>query len=331
MIDEFVTQHTALNQISPGRSKELRRVLVKLEAWHGASLLTVDDRAIRAWMTDMIEEKSANPSSCRTYLNIAKVFYKWAVAQRYYDAEAGDRIACLKPPRGYEVNAKPRPYSRAEIDQFWTDLDTRWPRAADKTIEKHIARVQKGTAKYRGRAYKHGMNLQVTAIASLALFLGLRRKEIYTLSLDAMHPDNAYLVVHGKRDDHRDKVRQVPYNDAARQAVIAWFAWRRWLAPDHDLPWLSLYSGHPSDRLNFGRFSILFGQIGDGWELHRMRHTCATQRLRNGMPIEILQKFLGHANIQQTLAYADIDHTDIERAVTASDEGFMRAMGRRAA
>jgi site-specific recombinase XerD len=45
------------------------------------------------------------------------------------------------------------------------------------------------------------------------------------------------------------------------------------------------------------------------WELvtmHTARHTFATQSLMRGMPVEVLQKVLGHAKIQTTLIYAKI-------------------------
>ena len=40
--------------------------------------------------------------------------------------------------------------------------------------------------------------------------------------------------------------------------------------------------------------------------MHTARHTFATQSLLRGMPIEILQKVLGHKKIQTTLIYAKI-------------------------
>ena len=68
------------------------------------------------------------------------------------------------------------------------------------------------------------------------------------------------------------------------------------------------------------------------WELvtmHTARHTFATQSLMRGMPIEILQKVLGHANIKTTLIYAkvveDLQHQTMRRvwggaiAVPAAD------------
>ena len=56
------------------------------------------------------------------------------------------------------------------------------------------------------------------------------------------------------------------------------------------------------------------------WELvtmHTARHTFATQSLMRGMPIEVLQKVLGHANIKTTLIYAkvveDFQHITMRR------------------
>ncbi|MBG8554024.1 site-specific integrase [Hymenobacter guriensis] len=45
------------------------------------------------------------------------------------------------------------------------------------------------------------------------------------------------------------------------------------------------------------------------WKLvtmHTARHTFATQSLMRGMPVEVLQKILGHAKIQTTMVYAKI-------------------------
>lgn len=323
--ERFMAQHFDLNQISHGRQLEVRRILARLEAWLPGELADADASVLAEWQTAMVRE-GISPSSVRTYLNAIKPFYKWAGREGLVDGSTVLAINALTPPRGAEVNAKPRPYSRAEIKRFWRELDASWP----LTDDKHVGRVIRGTAAYKQRAYQHGMRLQIDAIMSLALFMGLRRREIFTLSLDALHPDNAYVVVEGKRDDHRPKVRDVPYNEDARRAVIAWFRWRRWLNPEHDQVWLSLSYTTRERPMTFTRFASLLTTVGE-WEYHRMRHTCATERLRAGMPIEKLQVFLGHANIQQTLLYTKIDTGDVVAAAEATDRAMTKALGRRAA
>ncbi len=47
---------------------------------------------------------------------------------------------------------------------------------------------------------------------------------------------------------------------------------------------------------------------------HRFRRTCATFALRKGMPIELVSKMLGHANIGTTQIYLDIAEEDLKQA-----------------
>lgn len=47
---------------------------------------------------------------------------------------------------------------------------------------------------------------------------------------------------------------------------------------------------------------------------HVFRHTIATVLLRNGMPVEQVQRFLGHANINTTMIYAEVHDDDVRRS-----------------
>lgn len=47
---------------------------------------------------------------------------------------------------------------------------------------------------------------------------------------------------------------------------------------------------------------------------HVFRHTVATVALHNGMPLEQVQRFLGHANVNTTLIYASISDDDVRRS-----------------
>jgi site-specific recombinase XerD len=62
------------------------------------------------------------------------------------------------------------------------------------------------------------------------------------------------------------------------------------------------------------------------WELHRFRHTCGTEWLRAGMELELVSKLLGHANITQTLGYAQIVSDDVHRSAMRHHDTFTRAM-----
>ena len=47
---------------------------------------------------------------------------------------------------------------------------------------------------------------------------------------------------------------------------------------------------------------------------HVFRHTAATVALRNGMPIEQVKDFMGHANMNTTMIYARVDNRDVQRS-----------------
>ncbi|TDN39259.1 hypothetical protein E4631_15695 [Hymenobacter sp. UV11] len=86
----------------------------------------------------------------------------------------------------------------------------------------------------------------------------------------------------------------------------------------------------PVDLVSTGGGGLLRSAVPQ-WELvtmHTARHTFATQSLLRGMPVEVLQKVLGHKKIQTTLIYAkiieDFQHQTMRRVwegLPVSDAG----------
>jgi integrase len=202
----------------------------------------------------------------------------------------------------------------------------------------YLGRWRKGRSRWH-RVWKTMMHSQIDAIAKLALHAGLRRDEIFNAPIEDIHYDNEYVVVRyaaAKNKDAVVKPREVPMTQGLASALHRWFEFRTEIDPDHDFPWLSLTAFGPRGAdfhklaMSHDRFSELLGTVGDGYELHRLRHTCATEWLRSGMPLEHLRDLLGHAKIAQTLAYAQIDKTDITKSMSRSAVDFETAVGRAA-
>jgi site-specific recombinase XerD len=321
---EFADHHFVLNSLTEARRDRVLRVLAEVEAWLGRPLHTATAEDLNRWMASKLAAGAA-PSTVRFYLGMLRPYFRWAWKdKRLIDSDQWLLISEVRPPRGSNTPA-PRPYKRPEIAQLWRDLDAAFPPFGDRA-DYYVARFKRGTTPYK-RMRQHMRNAQTRAIVSLALFEGLRRKEIFALTVDELYPENAYLVVRGKRVDHREKIREVPYAEAARDAVREWLALRKLLRPRHRASWLALQQPKPGRPMTWSAFTELLERVGDGYELHRMRHTFATERLRAGMKIEKLQAVLGHSNIQQTLAYAKLVRDDLEAAMNASDERFMAAVG----
>lgn len=61
---------------------------------------------------------------------------------------------------------------------------------------------------------------------------------------------------------------------------------------------------------------VAFEGEGETITIHRLRHTYATIKLRDGVSLPSVRKLLGHKNIQTTLRYADTDMETIKRELT---------------
>jgi integrase len=291
-------------------------------------------------MAQMIRD-GYHPHTVLKHLRLIRPFVRWMWNQEMLSIEQWFRITEVRGPRG-AYDGKPRPYTRPEIRQFWRELEQRYPWTRDRDHklrtaargEHWVYRWAQGKSPWQ-RVQPYARRLQVEAILALALYGGLRRDEIYTITIENMHYANEYLrVTSRKGPDGTEKVRVVAMNEALLLGVGNWIEFRaQVLAPEHDFPWLSLWNGGGggnkstvTGRMSHTLFSHQLARIGQGWELHRLRHTFATERYRAGMPMEILQHTLGHSQIQQTQGYAQVDEDRIIAASRATDRKFLEAL-----
>jgi site-specific recombinase XerD len=327
LIEQFAARHFVLNNISEVRQRRHVKVLRGFEEWLAPTpLLSESPEQVRQWMTEQVQG-GMHVNTVRFHLNMLRPFWRWAWEAGHLSADSWLRLKDVKPPRGATSHSEPKPYTRKEITELWRAIEERWPLATPLQVDRWNRRHQLKRATPWSVMGRHGRRLQTEAIVSLALYCGLRRSEIYNLGIDDLHPDNAYIVVRGKRVDHQEKVRKVPYTDAAREAVTRWLEYRKSLfIKTHRSVWLCLRKPRDREPMYETQFNSLLKLFG--YELHRLRHTCATERLRAGMPLEAVQRLLGHATIQQTLGYAEIIARDVQKHAERSDEEFMRAVGK---
>jgi len=335
VVERFAADYFVSASLTRQRQNDVCRALTSLEAHAGAPAEMLDDQAVRAWVTALVAG-GLHVNTVRKHLHAVKPFFRWCWLHRVIGADEFMRIGTVTAPRGSSANARPRPYKRDEIARFWEELDARWPLAAPHMLR----RFERGTSRYK-RVYTHGMHLQIQAIASLALFGGLRATEIRLAAMDDLHPDNDFVVVRGKSPfGERQGFREVPYTEEGREYVGRWLEFREQLKPKHDDVWLVLNSrsslnhpllpSHPLNPVSASGFAGLLPTVGKGWELHRLRHTCATEWLRSGVELEQVSKLLGHASIGQTLGYAELVREDVQRGMRRVETKFVTAVGRKA-
>jgi integrase len=325
VLDRFELEYQLYNGLSKERCQTQTRHLRRLTEFAGKETpLDCVANDLRGYAADLATNLHVN--SVRTYLNMIKPFYGWAFQSDLYQSDELLRIREVSPPAGATNESTPRPYSPKELLAFWKALDARFPR--DERFDYWLPRWRREASRWV-RLADHVERVQSEAIFSLALDGGLRRLELFEASIEDIHPDNSVIIVRQRdtsRTSGKNKRREVPYTQEARNRVYEWLELRARLGVGHDRPWVAADKTEAVSRLlgpmSFRAFESLPHRIADFAEYHRFRHTCGTLWLRSGMKLEIVQRTLGHARLQQTLGYAQLVAEDIEQSAARNEEKF---------
>jgi site-specific recombinase XerD len=324
VLDRFGTEYQSYNGLSAERARLQRKTLGELAEFAGRQTpLDCTANDLRGYLASLVEDE-LHVNTVRQRLGMARPFFKWAFSADLFPAEELMRMGDVKPPKGATGSSTPRPYSPKELAAFWDALEARFP--LDERFDYWFTRYGRGASRWR-RLADHVERLQAEAIFALALEAGLRRVEIFSTSIEDIHPDNSIIVVRqrGERATGKDSYREVAYTRRARDAVYAWLEMRARLGIGHSSPWVQASKTEAIERvgepMTLKSFKALPHRIGE-FEYHRFRHTCATLWLRSGMSLEIVQRTLGHSTLQQTLAYAQLIAEDVEVAVEKNEEKF---------
>ncbi|MDE2107091.1 MAG: tyrosine-type recombinase/integrase, partial [Patescibacteria group bacterium] len=153
------------------------------------------------------------------------------------------------------------------------------------------------------------------AIVVLALNSGMRCGEVAGLALAGLDWARGQAVIIGKGS----KQRRVPLAGPVVEALRAWLAIRP--AADHERVFCA-----PGDML-----PVTPGDVGEsirkaykragiaGFRPHDLRHTFATRTLAAGVPMHVIQAWMGHSSIATTQIYA---HTIVDASHLALLNGL---------
>lgn len=146
-------------------------------------------------------------------------------------------------------------------------------------------------------------------IVSLMLFCGLRSREVLSLRLGDVNVLQEQLHLRGKGN----KDRVIPLAHYVRDALSAYVETER-PAVDHDVLFVSLKRPNRGRPMTTLRELFRYHRKRSGIEAanpHRFRHTFAVDMAREGMPIPILMRLLGHTNIEMTMRYVNLSAEDV--------------------
>jgi integrase/recombinase XerD len=150
---------------------------------------------------------------------------------------------------------------------------------------------------------------RVWTMAVLILDTGLRRAELLGLKRDDVDFGKGVLRVMGKGA----KEREVPFGTTAKQALWNYLMRRGELA-GQDFVFVSQFGDSVCPRwLNksFKRLGELAGIKGVRVSPHTLRHTFATQYIKNGGDAFSLQQILGHSTLEMVKIYVGLADNDV--------------------
>ncbi len=154
------------------------------------------------------------------------------------------------------------------------------------------------------------------ALLELLFSTGLRVSELASLRIDAVNLKQEEFTVLGKGSKHR----VVYLSDAAKRAVKSYLDHRRDTSPymfvRHDRARKFMPSSQPLTPRSVQRIVDRYAReagITKPVTPHTLRHTYATDLLRNGADIRAVQQLLGHESITTTQVYTHITDKELKR------------------
>ena len=148
------------------------------------------------------------------------------------------------------------------------------------------------------------------AMIDMLASTGMRVGEMVLLNRDDINFAERECVVFGKGDKER-----IVYFDARAKLHLQQYLDSR----TDDNPALFVTFRSPHERIQIGGIECRLREMGKRLNIpkvhpHKFRRTLATMAIDKGMPIEQLQRLLGHQRIDTTLQYAMVKQSNVKTA-----------------
>lgn len=150
--------------------------------------------------------------------------------------------------------------------------------------------------------------LRDLAIIDLLASTGMRVGELVRLNIEDIDFENRECIVFGKGSKERPV-----YFDARTKIHLKNYV----LSRKDNNPALFVSLLKPHNRLEISGVEIRLRKLGRKLHInkvhpHKFRRTLATKAIDKGMPIEQVQRLLGHAKIDTTMEYAMVNQNNVK-------------------
>ncbi len=150
-------------------------------------------------------------------------------------------------------------------------------------------------------------NIRNLAIIDLLASSGMRIGELVKLNIDDINFETNSCLVYGKGR----KMREVYFDAKAKLHLKEYLSSRK----DNNEA-LFVTKDRPYNRLGIRGIELMLQKLGDSIgevkvHPHKFRRTLATKAIDKGMPIEQVQRLLGHTKIDTTLHYEMVNQNNV--------------------
>ena len=145
-------------------------------------------------------------------------------------------------------------------------------------------------------------------LIELLLSTGMRVGELVNLNISDINFEERSCIVLGKGNKQREV-----YFDAKTKIHLQEYLEKR---NDNEIA-LFVSKNKPHQRLSISGIELIIRNIGKNINIdkaypHKFRRTLATMAIDKGMPIEQVQKLLGHVKIETTMHYAMVNQNNVK-------------------
>ena len=151
-------------------------------------------------------------------------------------------------------------------------------------------------------------NIRNLAIIELLISTGMRVGELVNLNIEDINFEDRSCIVQGKGN----KQREVYFDARTKIHLMQYLNIRK-----DDNKALFVSKNKPHQRLSISGIELIVRKIGVKTDVnrvhpHKFRRTLATMAIDKGMPIEQVQKLLGHVKIETTMHYAMVNQNNVK-------------------
>lgn len=293
--------------------KKLQEVLLKTFSEHEAAKKETSNEE---YLQLFLDAKKIEGCSERTIQ-----YYRTTVEKLLVNVATPIRKITTEEIRHYLVNyQKMNNCSKVTVDNVRRNISSffSWLEEEDYILKSPMRRIHKIKTKQQVKETisdeaieqlrDHCNCLRDLAIIDLLYSTGIRVGELVNLNVSDVDFDARECVVFGKGD----KERKVYFDAKSKIHLQEYLNSRK----DNN-PALFVTLDAPHDRLKINGVEIRIRRLGRTLHMerihpHKFRRTMATRAIDKGMPIEQVQKLLGHSQIDTTMQYAIVNQTNVK-------------------